>query len=259
MYTAAAGALVAQASVDTIANNLANVNTGGFKKTLLSVESTETLPIYRIQTDPGSTRGTTVPGAHVMQLVGNLGFGARVYDTPVQFEQGPLQRTDNDMDLGLYGPGLFTIQTQKGIRYTRDGSFLVNQQGLLATQDGALVLGQRGAIPVPRGTALNLTTEQDGTLSVDGKYVDRLKITSFADTRFLRKEGDNQFVDEGAGPQADTTTSVNQGTLERSNSNVVRSMVDLIVGQRWFEANEKVIQTEDDATNLSINQVGRTH
>lgn len=258
MYTAAAGALVAQSSADTIANNLANVNTGGFKKTLLEVESTETMPIYRIQTDPGSTKGTTVPGKHVMQYVGPLGFGSRIYDTPVQFEQGPLQRTDNHMDLGLYGPGLFTIQTQNGIRYTRDGNFLINQQGLLSTQDGALVLGQRGAIPVPLGTDLTVTTEKDGTLSVNGRYVDKVRITSFSDTRFLRKEGDNRFVDEGAGPQIDNTTSVNQGTLERSNSNVVRSMVDLIVAQRWFEANEKVLQTEDEATGRSINEVGRT-
>ena len=256
MYTAAAGALVAQSNADTIANNLANVNTGGFKKTLLQVEATESMPLYRVQTDPGSTRGTTVPGKHSVEYVGPLGFGSRIYDTPPQFAQGPLQRTDNHLDMGLYGSGFFTVQTQNGIRYTRDGNFLVNQQGLLSTQDGALVLGTRGAIPIPVGN--NITTETDGTVSVDGRLVDKVQVTEFNDTRFLRKEGDNRFIDTGAGPHANTSTSVNQGTLERSNADVVRSMVDLIVSQRWFEANEKVIQTEDDALGRSINDVGRT-
>jgi len=255
MYTAAAGALAAQSNVDVIANNLANVNTGGFKRMLMQLESTETLPIYRVQTDPGSTPGTTVPGKSAVDYVGNLGFGSRVYDTPADFQQGPLQRTDNPLDVGLYGPGFFTIQTQSGVRYTRDGNFLVNAQGLLTTQDGALVLGQRGAIPVPQG---NVTITQDGAVNVNGRVIDTLQVTQFNDTRFLRPEGDNQFVDEGAGPQNSTTTSINQGTLERSNANVVRSMVDLIVAQQWFQANEKVIQTEDQATNSAVTELGRT-
>lgn len=255
MYTAAAGALAAQSTVDVISNNLANVNTGGFKRMLTQLESTETMPLYRIQTDPGSTPGTTVPGTSAISYVGQLGFGSRVYDTPDDFAQGPLERTENPLDLGLYGQGFFTVQTQNGVRYTRDGNFLVNAQGLLATQDGALVLGQRGAIPIPVGS---VNVQRDGTVSVNGRAVDTLQITEFNDPRFLRNEGDNNFIDEGAGPHANQGTSVNQGTIERSNASVVRSMVGLITAQQWFEANEKVIQTEDQANNSAITELGRT-
>lgn len=257
LYTAASGALTAQAKADVIANNLANVNTSGFKQTLLQVEAATPFGIYRIQTDPGKTPGTTVPGSHVMQFVGALGTGSLVMDTPTNFEAGAFAQTGNTLDLALSGPGFFTIQTPQGVRYTRDGSFVRNNQGLLTTQQGDLVLGSGGAITVPATGKFEVGPS--GAVSVNGQTLDQVRITEFSNLTALRPEGDNRFVNTGAaGPVASATTSVNQGFIEKSNANVVRSMVDLINAERWFDANQKAIQSEDDMTNNVIQNVGHT-
>jgi flagellar basal-body rod protein FlgF len=263
LYTAAAGALVAQTDTDTIANNLANVDTAGFKRTLLQVQSTQTMPLYRMQTDPGTTPGTTVPGKSVIVPVGQLGFGSYVYDTPTVFEQGSLQQTDAPLDMAISGPGFFTVATANGIRYTRDGAFTRNAQGQLVTQNGDLVLGQNGPITIPDG---KLTVGTDGTLSVidpnaptaPGVQIATLRLTEFANLVGLRPEGSNLFVDSGvARPQAATQSSISQGYLETSNANVIRSMVGLITSQQWFDANVKMIQTQDTMNSEAITSVGQ--
>ena len=263
LYTAAAGALVAQTDVDTIANNLSNVNTAGFKKTLLQVQSSDTMPLYRVQTDPGTTVGTTVPGKSVSAYVGELGFGSYVYDTPADFEQGSLQQTGAPLDLAISGPGFFTIATANGIRYTRDGAFTRNAQGQLATQNGDLVLGQNGPITIPDG---KMTIGADGIISVADPNaqnavplpVATLRLTEFGNLGGLRPEGSNLFVDSGvASPQAATQSSISQGYVETSNANVIRSMVGLITSQQWFNANVKMIQAQDALNNLAITSVGQ--
>ena len=267
LYTATAGALVAQLTTDTLANNLANVNTGGFKRTLLQVESSETMPIYRLQTDPGTTPGTTVPGQSVADPIGLLGSGSRVYDTPANFEQGGLRPTGAPFDMAISGSGFFTLQTAQGIRYTRDGSFVRNAQGLLSTQGGDIVLGQNnGSIAIPDG---NISIDRNGAINVadpnaptaPSRTVGTLQITEFNNLVGLRPEGSSRFVDSGvADPKTTATQSaVVQGSIEGSNADVVRSMVGLIVAERWFEANEKMIQTQDTMNTEAINDVGRNH
>lgn len=257
LYTAASGALSAQAKADVIANNLANVNTNGFKNTLMQIEAATPFEVYRMQTDPGKTPGAALPGAHTMQYVGALGAGSLVMDTPTSFTEGAFDQTGNKLDFALSGQGFFTIQTPQGIRYTRDGGFLRNAQGLLVTQQGNLVLGQGGPITIPpTGT---IQAGADGTLLVNGAPLDQLRITQFANLTAVRPEGDNRFADTGAArPSADTTTTVSQGFVEKSNANVVRSMVDLITAERWFQANEKSIQAEDDMTNQAIQNIGHS-
>ena len=258
MYTAAAGALVAQANADTIADNLANVSTSGFKRSLLQVQSAQAMDISRMQTDPGSGPGNLLQGHAVSVPVGRLGLGAQVYDTPTSFEQGALMKTGGANDVAVNGSGFFTIQTPQGLRYTRDGSFVRDPRGLLMTQTGGLVLGQGGAVALPPQGQGDMSVGRDGTVSINGVTVDRLRLTQFGNLTALRKEGDNQFVDYGAQPANDTTSTVTQGSLEQSNGDVVRSMVDLISAQRWFEANQKVIQTEAQATTAAIQTVGNS-
>ncbi len=253
LYTAAAGALVAQSQADAIANNLANVNTTGFKRTLLQVESAPEIGIYRFQIDPGSA---SHKGVAVAPYVGALGTGSQIYDTPTVFSQGPLQQTGNPLDLAIEGSGFFTIQTPQGVRYTRNGQFVRNAQGLLSTTNGNLVLGtNRGPIAVPNGP---FQIAADGTIAQNGQTLGQLQLTQFGNLVALRPEGDSRFVDTGtARPFAATNATVQQGFLEGSNANVIRSMVDLISAQRWFEANEKVIYTQDATTGLSITGVGQ--
>jgi flagellar basal-body rod protein FlgF len=253
LYTAASGALVAQAQADTIANNLANVNTSGFKRALLQVQSGPEMGLYANQTVPNGTPSGT-PSSN---YVGTLGLGAQVYDTPAVFEQGGLQSTGNALDAAITGNGFFTIQTPAGIRYTRDGQFTQDAQGYLVTLDGNRVLGRNGAIQL--GTTGPVRIGENGDVQQNGATVATLQIVQFNNLTAVRPEGDNLFTDTGAGQAAlDTRSTVHQGFLERSNANVVRSMVDLITAQRWFEANQKVIQTQDTANGYAIANVGRT-
>jgi flagellar basal-body rod protein FlgF len=255
MYTAASGALVAQSAVDTIANNLANVNTAGFKRTLLQVQAQPHRDLYRFQTDPGKNPA----GVPAQVPIGALGSGAQVFDTPADFSQGLISVTGNDLDVALSGPGFFAIRAGNGaLRYTRDGAFVRDQNGYLTAQNGDRVLG-RGGAPVVLPQSGKVGIAADGAISVDGQIYDRLNVVEFANTANLRPEGSNRFVDAGAGVAAARNTSTLQGSLEKSNADVVRSMVDLIANQRWFDANEKSIQTQDDAVGQAVQTVGRTN
>ena len=253
LYTAASGALVAQSQADTIANNLANVNTSGFKRTLLQVQSAPSMGVYMLQNDPSKTLGGTPSSS----FVGALGMGAQVMDTPAVFEQGGLQSTGNPLDLAIEGNGFFTLQTAQGVRYTRDGQFARDAQGYLVTMNGEQVLGRSGRpILLQAG---NVQISENGDIHQNGQVVDSLRIVRFGNLAAVRPEGDNRFADTGNGrPALDAASTVNQGYLERSNANVVRSMVDLITAQRWFEANQKVIQTQDTANGYAIANVGRS-
>ena len=259
LYTSASGALVAQSQVDAIANNLANVNTGGFKQTLTQIQSAQTLDIFRIQNDPGKIATSQLPGVPTQAYVGTLGLGSQIYDTPTDFQSGALQTTGNALDLAVTGNdrAFFTIQTANGVRYTRNGEFVRDGAGTLRTQDGNAVLGANGApIQLQNG---DVTVANDGTISQNNQVVGRLQLTQFANTVNLRPEGANNFAPSGnAGASVATGVSVQQGFLEKSNSNVVRSMVDLITAERWFDANEKSIKAQDDATNSAITQVAKT-
>jgi len=221
------------------------------------------LSIYHLQTDPGQTPNRATPGVSTASYVGPLGTGAQIYDTPENFSQGALQRTGNPLDVALSGPNaFFAVQTPNGVRYTRDGQFLQDSNGNLTTQDGLSVLNAQGK-PInlqPQGAGAaegSIAIATDGTISENGRTIDQLAVVQFNNLTALRPQGDNRFVDTGqAGPTA-STVGVQQGALEKSNGNVVRSMVDLITAERWFDANERVIKNEDDATNLAISQVAK--
>lgn len=258
LYTAASGALTAQIMADTVANNLANVTSSGFKETLLQIQSAPSLNIFRIQTDPGQVPGKALTGVPVAQFVGALGTGAQVYDTPVDFKQGTLDQTGNALDVALVGAnGFLSVQTPQGVRYTRDGQLSLDNNGNLITQDGNLVLGTNGGpITIPQGP---FSVGPDGTISQNGAPLGQLNLTQFGNLVALRKQGDNLFVNTGAAaPQPATAVSVQQGFLEKSSGNVIRSMVDLIVAERWFDANSKAIKAEDSTTGISIAKIGRS-
>lgn len=263
LYTSASGALVAQAQVDNIANNLANVNTSGFKQQLLQVQSAPSFNIFRVQTDPGQTPNSPLPGVSVAQYVGTLGTGAQIHDTPSDFQEGALQSTGNALDVAISGNNgaFFTVQTANGVRYTRNGEFVRNAAGILTTQDGNAVLGTNGQ-SIQLGAQGEISISNDGTVTqrVNNANINvgQLQITQFNSLLNLRPEGANNYVPSGnAQPTAAANFSVQQGFLEKSNGNVVRSMVDLITAERWFDANEKSIKTQDDATNTAITQVAK--
>jgi len=254
LYTAASGALVAQSQADAIANNLANVNTSGFKRTLLQVQTGPQLALYRQQVEPAGTRG--VPRS---TFVGALGLGAQVLDTPSVFEQGALAATGNPLDVAIQGNAFFAIQTPQGVRYTRDGQFSEDANGRLMTMDGNSVLGPNGPVRLQaNGGAIQI--DQHGAITQNGRLVDTISLVQFRNLAQVRPEGDNRFVATAAAgaTAAGAGSTIHQGFLEKSNANVVRSMVDLIDAQRWFEANEKVIQTQDQANSWAIETVANS-
>jgi flagellar basal-body rod protein FlgF len=270
LYTSASGALVAESMADNVASNLANVNTGGFKQTLLQIQSTPSLDIYRIQTDPGKTVNGVQKGQPVSQEVGLLGTGVQVYDTPTDFTQGSLQSTGNPLDVAISNTAnaFFTIQTPNGVRYTRDGEFSQDGQGILRTRDGNAVLNTQGQPIQLAQTGGTVTIQKDGTIVQNSAsatagnqatVVGQLQLTQFNSLLNLRPEGANNYNPSGnATPTPATGATVQQGYTEASGANVVKSMVDLITAERWFDANEKSVKTQDDATNTAIAMVGKT-
>jgi flagellar basal-body rod protein FlgG len=251
MYAATSGALVAQSAVDTIANNLANVNTAGFKRTLLQVQAQPSTQLYRFQTGPGN--------APAQQPIGALGSGAEVYDTPADFAQGAIASTGNDLDVALSGPGFFTTRDGNGVLgYTRNGEFSLDQNGTLTAQNGDKVLDANGS-PIVLPATGKAIIDRSGAITVDGQTVGQLGLTEFTNLTALRPQGANRFVVSGnAGARPATNTTALQGSIEKSNADVVRSMVDLIANERWFEANQKSIQTQDTAVAQAVQTVGRS-
>ena len=258
LYSSAAGALVAQATIDNVANNLANAATSGFKRTLLQVESQPSMELFRIQTDPGKLPVNRLDGVSVKVPVGRLGSGSQVYDTPTIFDQGQISINGNPLSFALSGPGFFAVRNGLGqTRYTRDGAFVRAANGSLVTQAGDQVLN-RGGNPIVLPAVGKIEVATDGSINVDGQVTGQIAVTEFNNLVNLRPQGDNDFIDTNAGARPATGTAIVQGAEEKSNADVVRSIVDLIVAQRWFDTNEKSIQTQNDATNLAITSVGRT-
>jgi flagellar basal body rod protein FlgG len=258
LYTAASGAIVAQANVDVISNNLANVNTSGFKRALMQVEAGPKTTIYRDQTDPGQSSDGRTRGVAVHALVGDLGFGSQIYDTPTVFDQGAIQQTGNPLDVALSGPGFLTVRDGAGATaYVRGGSLTTNAQGTLVTNTGDAVVGTDGR-PIVIAQQGDVQIDRTGRLTSNGAPAGQLAVVEFANLAAVRPQGANKFVSAGAAPKAAASTTVLQGAQEKSNADVITSMVALIANERWFDANQKMIQTQDTEVGAAITTVGKT-
>jgi flagellar basal-body rod protein FlgG len=244
IYTAASGMLAESARTDTIANNLANVNTAGYKKDVAITKDFASMLIYRIND------GAAAPS------IGSLGVGAMVDEIATIHSTGMMRQTGNALDLAIDGNGYFAVQTPAGVRYTKNGTFTKNAQGQIVTQDGNPVMGTAGPITV-NNAASNLTVSPDGRVMLDGVEAGQLSIVEFANEKQLLKEGDSLYNANGA--QARPSGSrVEQGMLEQSNVNVVAEMVNLITGYRAYEVNAKTVQAHDQLLDKAVNEVGRT-
>lgn len=235
---------------ETIANNLANAATNGYKRDELVAEAFPEIFLHRFNDQAGPAYVS--PGYPAP--VGRLGLGAAAVETASDLAAGPLTETRNPLDLALTGDGWFAVQTPNGVRYTRDGAFTRNAQGLLVTEGGYPVLGEQGPLALPTGA---VEVGPDGTVAVGGQVVGRLRLARFAAGTRLSKEGDNLFLAGGPEQPPDPGTAVRQGFIERSNVNTVREMIALISSVRGYEANQKLIQAQDELTQKAVNEVGR--
>lgn len=253
LYTSAAGMLVQWSRQDVEANNLANVNTVGFKRDVTLVKQFPEMLVMRSQ---DAYINTSKGKMELRVLTGLLGTGAQVEKVVPLFEEGQFHETQNKLDLAIHGDGFFTVQTPQGIRYTRNGAFTMNDKGELVNEEGYYVLGEGGRITL---NGKNIAFGEDGTVYVDGALTDRLRITRFPDKTGIEKVGHNLYIDimgvnETVPPNE---VEVKQGYLELSNVNTVTEMSRMIEVMRTYEANQRMIQSQDETLNMAINTIGK--
>ena len=243
MYLAAAGALVQQLRLEVLANNVANINTLGYKGEK---------SIFRVPEDTPTQDPQATPG-----IIQPLSPYAPPFSTIIDFSQGAIRQTGNPLDVAINGSSFFSIQTPDGVQYTRQGSFSLNEEGVLVTPDGYPVMGEGGEISLEEGT---VEIDMQGGVYVDGDEVGRLKLTDFSNSETLKKAGNGRFIgpDASISGERPEKTTLSQGYLETANVNPVRAMTEMIETSRAFEAYQKVIQSADEATSKSINDVGKT-
>jgi len=246
IYIAASGMLVESLRADVTANNLANVNTAGFKKDFAVMKDYASRQIKRIND------GEQTPE------IGTMGAGAWIDTIATSYSTGIVRNTNNSLDFALQGKGFFTIETPAGVRYTRNGTFTRSGNGDLVTQDGNRVLGLTGPINLgATGQAAQVTVAEDGRLFLDGVENNTFMLNGFEDETRLRKEGSSLFRPPEGVQAQQVNPTVRQGFLELSNVNVISEMVNMIAGFRAYETNSKVVQTHDTLLDKAVNEVAR--
>lgn len=246
-YTGASGMNAQQNRLDAISNNLANVDTAGYKKDVTVSKSFPELLLRRTNLD--GVYETPSGSADAAPIIGKLGLGVETNENYTDFSQGAFRQTDQNTDVALGGKGFFAVQTPAGERYTRDGNFILGKEGILLTKDGYPVLGEKGVIQVEND---RFTVNEDGVISLqeDSEIVDRLKLVRFDNERYLKKVGNNLYSTNDIAGTAHIAEGAErpkflQGYMETSNVNVVNEMVQMIEVNRAYEANQKTITSED--------------
>lgn len=252
LYTAYTGMINQQKRLDTVTNNLANASTTGFKREGLTSKSFDQMLTVKLN-------DLSVP--YLNEGIGKMSLGVKIGENYTDYSQGSLKETGNTYDLALAGNGFFTISytDKKGNtseKYTRDGEFTMDSEGYLRTLEGDYVQGEGGAIMIPVETS-EVSIRDNGDIYADGEYVDSLRIVDFEDYNNIEKFGENLYNDVDGATETESTAAVKQGYLEMSNINVVKEMVEMITISRAYESNQKLIQTEDDMLDKSVNQVGK--
>ncbi|PTX90921.1 flagellar basal-body rod protein FlgG [Opitutus sp. ER46] len=253
LYSAATGMEAQQMNLNTIANNLANVNTPGFKRSKIEFQDL----LYQAPRASGSESG----GGNLVPTGVEVGNGSRVAATSKVFTQGQLTATGEKLDIAIQGEGFFEIQRPDGtFAYTRDGSFKLNAQGQVVTADG-LPVGS-GFQTIPSG-ATSVSVSEDGQVTVQtatGTSTFALTLTRFPNPSGLRSLGGNLYEETAASgtpeagkPSEDGFGRTIQGYVENSNVNIVEEMVALIIAQRAYEINSKSIQASDEMLQSAAN------
>ncbi|HEU5317061.1 MAG TPA: flagellar basal-body rod protein FlgF [Chloroflexota bacterium] len=258
MYAATAGMMTMLSRVQTISNNLANVNTPGFREDTLRLTSFPQQLMARLF----SAGGTQQIGSAINGIVNE--------SVATRFTQASLRQTDSPLDLAINGDGFFGVQTAQGVRYTRDGSFRRDGNNQLVTAQGDLVLSDAGTpITLPPGAVsvspegqIRVTALIDGISGPIDQPVARIGVFTALEPGQLRKTANNQFEDATGlaqiAPQPlNGRATVHQGFLENSNVDPARAMSDMMVAQRSYEASARMLQLQDDMTARAVSDLGR--
>jgi flagellar basal-body rod protein FlgG len=255
LFTAATGMEAQQLNIDVIANNLANVNTVGFKKSRADFQEL----FYQDLKTPGATsaEGSEIPSGI------QLGLGVRPVAVQKLFLQGDFANTGNSLDLVIEGDGFFQIMTPDGtIAYTRAGAFKLDSEGRIVNSDGYPL---EPNITIPTDT-LSITAGSDGKITVlqagstTPSEIGQIELARFINPGGLKADGRNLFTPTAASgdpllgtPGTEGFGTINQGFVELSNVNIVEEMVNMIISQRAYEVNSKAIQTSDEMLQVTNN------
>ncbi|OJZ97361.1 flagellar basal-body rod protein FlgG [Helicobacter pylori] len=258
LYSATSGMLAQQTHIDTISNNIANVNTTGFKKSRADFNDL----FYQAMQYAGTNTSNTTLSPDGMEV----GLGVRPSAITKMFSQGSPKETENNLDVAITGKGFFQVQLPDGTTaYTRSGNFKLDEQGNLVTSEGYLLIPQ---ITLPEDTT-QVNIGVDGTVSVTqglqttSNVIGQITLANFVNPAGLHSMGDNLFsITNASGeaivgnPDSQGLGKLRQGFLELSNVRLVEEMTDLITAQRAYEANSKSIQTAD-AMLQTVNSLKR--
>ncbi len=255
LNTAATGMIAQQNNMDVIANNIANVNTNGFKKGRAEFEDL----VYHNLKDPGEASGLNSVTPTGVQT----GLGVRTASIQKDFSSGGVVMTRNPLDLQIEGSGFFQVRTPDGeISYTRDGAFKKDANGRVVDKNGNALIPE---LVIP-GTSIGVEISPSGTVTCiheqngEPQILGQIEVANFINPAGLKNVGKNLFVPTSASGQANQfrpgtagTGFLSQGELEGSNVNIVDEMVNMISAQRAYETNSKVVQTSDQMMQTAVN------
>ncbi|RXI37450.1 flagellar basal body rod protein FlgG [Clostridium tetani] len=253
LYTAVSGMITEEAKQNVVTNNLANVTTPGFKSDNLSVKQFDDVLLYNYDKKVGNK--------NVRHDLGGLSMGSKIDEVNTYFQQGMLEKTDRATDFGIQGKGFFVVERegQGGNErlYTRNGHFYVNNRGFLVNDSGYNIIGRNndtGAVEPMRLNTENFTLTKEGNILVDGNNTYTVQVADFQNYNDLRKVGHDAYT--GNNPVNSTDYIVKQNTLEKSNVNTTREMIEMMTVMRTFETNQKIIQSIDDTLGKAVNEIG---
>ena len=253
LYTAYTGMINEQNRMDVITNNLANVDTNGYKKEGATSQAFDTVLAYKIK--------DTSEAPNISRGIGNMNLGVKIGENYTDYSQGPFKVTGNTYDLGLSGSGFFTIEFAgkdgtTHTKYTRDGSFIADVEGYLVTKDGDYVLNTNNSrIKIDPNQDVVIDTR--GNVIQGGRALHTIKITDFEDYNYLEHYGENFFVPVDGATTVPGDYTINQGYLETSNVQTVQEMVEMISVSRQYESNQRLITTIDGTLQIVSNQLGK--
>ena len=226
-----------QPQMDVVANNIANINTTGFKASDLMFED-YLMPQARDNDFAGTDR---------------LVHFTQDWSTVHDMSAGSIEQTGNDLDVALMGDGFLTVETPDGPRYTRSGALAINAEGILVDLNGNTVMGSSGQIKFDDSdTDIRIGT--DGNIATNNGSKGKLAIAQFSDPQILAREGDNYF--SGPAPDAAVTTRVMQGAIEKSNVSGVNELTTMIRVQRAYQSLASLMQRQDELRTNAIQRLG---
>ncbi len=255
LYTSSTGMMAMQTQIDTTANNIANVNTIGFKKSRAEFADL----MYRVMEYAGTSTSDTTKSPTGIEV----GLGVRPTAINRIFSEGSLKETNNNLDMAIIGSGFFKLELPDGTEvYTKNGAYKVDENGAMVNSDGYKLIPE---IVIPED-ATDISIGTDGIVTViqpgqaQATQIGQVNLTNFINPSGLHGMGDNLFMEtDSSGQPVDGTPGVDglgtirQGFVELSNVQLVVELTDLITGQRAYDANSKVITTSDEMLQTTNN------